>query len=158
MESLPTKARHCNPTDYQTCVKDAFDRRTLMTHDCFLPFLGNSKYKEYCPRNVTLKIIQELKMAIQEKEFENCTKHKPCNNVIYSVLDRQFQKFGFGFGDSYVQIAFNDLLVEVIKDSYVHTFISIFSDIGGSLGILVGISCMSVVEFTINIYKYVFHK
>ena len=156
MESLPTKARHCNPTDYQTCVKDAFDRNTLMTHDCFLPFLGNSKYKKYCPRNVTLKIIQELKMAIQEKEFENCTKHKPCNSVIYTVLDRRIQKWGFG--NNYVQIAFNDLLVEVIKDSYVDTFQKIFSDIGGSLGVLVGISCMSVVEFTINIYKYVFHK
>ena len=147
---MPTKARHCNPTDYQTCVKDVFNQNTLMNYDCYLPFLGNSKSKNYCPRNVTLKIIQELKLAIHLKQFENCTNHKPCNSVIYTVLDRQFQKWGFG--NNYVEIGFNDLLVEVIKDSYVHTFISIFSEIGGSLGVLVGVSCMSVVEFMINIY------
>ena len=89
-------------------------------------------------------------MAIQEKEFENCTNHKPCNSVIYTVLDRGIQRYKYG--NNYVQIGFNDLLVEVIKDSYVHTFISIFSEIGGSLGVLVGVSCMSVVEFMINIY------
>ena len=153
---MPTKARHCNPTDYQTCVKDAFNRNTLTNYDCYLPFLGNSKFKNYCPRNVTLKIIQELKMAIHEKEFENCTNHKPCNSVIYTVLDRGIQRYKYG--NNYVQIGFNDLLVEVIKDSYVHTFISIFSEIGGSLGVLVGISCMSVVEFMINIYKNLCNK
>ena len=147
---MPTKARHCNPTDYQTCVKDVFNQNTLMNYDCYLPFLGDSKSNNHCPRNVTLKIIQELKMAIHLKQFENCTNHKPCNSVIYTVLDRQFQKWGFG--NNYVEIGFNDLLVEVIKDSYVHTFISIFSEIGGSLGVLVGVSCMSVVEFMINIY------
>ena len=45
--------------------------------------------------------------------------------------------------------------VEVIEDQYDNTFISIFSDIGGSIGVLVGMSCMTIVEGLLMLHKKV---
>ena len=43
--------------------------------------------------------------------------------------------------------------VEVIQDNYDDTFISIFSDIGGSIGVLIGMSCMTIVDGLLMIHK-----
>ena len=47
--------------------------------------------------------------------------------------------------------------VEVIEDNYDDTFISIFSDIGGSIGVLIGMSCMTIVDGLLMIHKKI-HK
>ena len=43
--------------------------------------------------------------------------------------------------------------VEVIEDNYDYTFISIFSEIGGSIGVLIGMSCMTIVDGLLMIHK-----
>ena len=44
-------------------------------------------------------------------------------------------------------------MVEVIEDSYDYNPVSIFSEIGGSIGVLTGISCMSIVELLIAFHR-----
>ena len=52
-----------------------------------------------------------------------------------------------------IRIELQSYIVESITDSYDYDFISIFSEIGGSLGILVGLSIMTLVEFFIDLKK-----
>ena len=54
---------------------------------------------------------------------------------------------------AHVTINFENTMVEVIKDSYDYDFISIFSEIGGSIGVLIGMSCMTIVEFGLMLHE-----
>ena len=55
-----------------------------------------------------------------------------------------------------VFVTFENTMVENIMDSYDYTSISIFSEIGGSVGVLTGISCITIVEFLLGIQKKLF--
>ena len=58
--------------------------------------------------------------------------------------------------DTNISISYENYNVEYLEDSYVYGFISIFSEIGGSIGILIGLSCMTIVDFLIEVYKKIF--
>ena len=55
-------------------------------------------------------------------------------------------------------ITFQNSLVKVIEDHYKHSFISIFSEIGGSLGVMIGMSCMTLVEYVLTLHRKIFLK
>ena len=111
-------------------------------------------------------------MALMQRQYKTCKDEKPCNVVNFQLMNvenaiyksdaeheseanhyQRLQAEGYfprsedGFVN--VGIHFNDFIVEEIIDSYVDNFITIFSEIGGALGILVGLSCMTVVEFLV---------
>ena len=41
----------------------------------------------------------------------------------------------------------------MIEDSYNYSFLSIFSEIGGAVGIMVGMSCMTIIEYLLMLHK-----
>ena len=88
------------------------------------------------------------------EKYQNCENIKTCNNVDYIITpEYEFNPFENIKGQANIKISFKNTMVQVIEDSYDYNFISIFSEIGGSIGILTGISCMSVVEFLLWLHK-----
>ena len=53
-----------------------------------------------------------------------------------------------------IRIRFKDFIVEEIVDSYVYNYNIIFSEIGGALGVLVGFSGMTLIDYFINIMNF----
>ena len=92
--------------------------------------------------------------VMKEEKYQNCENIKPCNNVEYILTpEYEYDPDNFSEGEAHIKISFKNTMVQVIEDSYDYNFISIFSEIGGSIGILTGISCMSVVEFLLWLHK-----
>ena len=88
----------------------------------------------------------------KEGKYKNCKDDKPCNIVNFQLTNSENAVQFFDDANiSIVELLFRDYIVEEITDTYNHNFISIVSDVGGSLGILVGLSCMTLVEFLINL-------
>ena len=90
----------------------------------------------------------------KEGKYKNCKDDKPCNIVNFQLTNSENAVQFFDDDDddiTIVELLFRDYIVEEITDTYNHDFISIVSDVGGSLGILVGLSCMTLVEFLINL-------
>ena len=88
---------------------------------------------------------------------------KPCNDVQYMVSLKELffeDQFSFSteadFSFARFEIKYKSFNVEHLEDSYVYSFITIFSEVGGSIGILVGLSCMTVVDSLIEFYRKVF--
>ena len=54
---------------------------------------------------------------------------------------------------SRLYVSFESTMVEVIEDAYDYGPVSIFSEIGGAIGVLTGISCISLVELLIAFHK-----
>ena len=56
-------------------------------------------------------------------------------------------------GESIMYLSFENNLVQVIEDQYVYSIMGIISEIGGALGILVGMSVMTLVEYLLMLHK-----
>ena len=156
IKSLPTKDDPCNPINYQKCVKDKINTDIKNIYHCFLPFLPKNGAKTVCTNNVSLAIIKFLTQKLHEDEYGYCKNIKPCNSVVYSLVNPTSHpgaKPGETPNDAKIALTFENTMVEVIQDSYDYTFISIFSEIGGSIGIMIGISCMTIVEFILMVHK-----
>ena len=154
IKSLPTQNENCVSVDYETCALDTIKRNAIEQHNCSLPFFSNEKKLPQCSNEMTLVKIKEIKMALSNKEgkYRNCKDDKPCNIVNFQLTNAESAiQYEDDTNISSVKLLFRDYIVEEITDTYNHNFISMFSDVGGALGILVGLSCMTVVEFLINL-------
>ena len=76
---------------------------------------------------------------------------KACHDVKYTLETSVPSASWSPYTD--FQFKFKNYDVEQFEDSYVYSFITIFSEVGGSLGVLIGLSCMTIVDFFIEIYK-----
>ena len=143
----------CIQIDYQTCVINTINKNIGEQYNCSILFLGKNDAQDFCSNNITLMVIKKLKNAILQKEYMGCKDYPLCNNVIYNVLNPPSPKsYNYKNSVSFQTISFQNFIVESIEDSYDYSFIRVFSEIGGSIGILVGMSCMTIVEFMIEIY------
>ena len=153
IKSLPTKDENCVLIDYPTCVLDVINLGTMKAHNCSLAFLFNYKYP-FCSDNLTLAKIKEIKMAFSKSKYKNCRDLKPCNVVNFHLSNAENAQYqdvdSDPFGFVKVDIYFENYIVKEITDSYDYNSISIISEIGGSLGILVGMSVMTMVECLAN--------
>ena len=150
IRSLPTRDNPCVYEDYSTCISNTVQETVKQDHHCYISFLGNKNGElNHCPNNVSLSMIKEIKNALKKKQYKTCLDKKPCNAVDFTFSYDQFSPQSL---NPYTTLSFyfKDFIVEEVKDSYVYSFISIFSEIGGSLGILVGLSCMTIVEFIMD--------
>ena len=157
IESLPTTAQKCNPYIYATCVKGTIGQEVIKEHECSLPFLpGYDTIRRMCGRNVTIEIIKKLFKAIKSSDYKDCHNVQPCKSVVYTLSNPETKDLPPRFTDAKVFVTFENTMVENIMDSYDYTSISIFSEIGGSVGVLTGISCITIVEFLLGIQKKLF--
>ena len=126
-------------------------------------FIKNTTLDQ-CSNDITLKGIKDLKTALEQEQFGDCTDQKLCNNIFYELVNPEDltlhgKKFQLGpqnkrITKTAIHLSFDGFIVQVIEDSYDYTFISIFSEIGGSIGILIGMSCMTIVEFLLDAKNY----
>ena len=126
-------------------------------------------------------MVKKIKSALNQEKYENCKRQKLCNTVKFELVNPRNMvpksekekttttstkkpspfmnptttlQIEINYEETVsIQIFYESFIVEVIKDSYTYTFINIFSEVGGALGILAGLSCMTVIEFLTNIFK-----
>ena len=102
-------------------------------------------------------------MALTKKEYKNCRDDKPCNIVNFHLSNAENAHYRDEDPDivpGFVKVSFyfENYIVKEITDSYDYNFISIFSEIGGSLGILVGMSIMTIVECLANFFLKMYRR
>ena len=152
---MPTRDENCVLIDYPTCVLNAINYGVIQEYNCSLGFFPNDQALPYCSDGLILLKIKEMKMALYQKEYKNCIDDKSCNVVHFHLTNPENAYYvpkDYDFSNYVeVRIQFEDFIVEEITDTYVYNFISIFSEIGGALGISVGLSIMSIFQLLANL-------
>ena len=154
IRSLPNSKHPCNWIDYPTCIMNSLSKRVDKVHNCTLPFLDRRSSVDECSNPIALQSIKEMKAALKKQEYDGCLDLKSCNDVQFTP-----ELFARGGENPRTDIEFyyKSFIIEDITDSYVYSFITIFSEVGGSIGILIGLSCMTIVDFFIAICKKIFN-
>ena len=159
INSLPTTVKKCNPYIYVTCVKELIAEEVINEHGCSLPILpgfinGTTKM---CGRDTTINILSKLfDTTVKKTNYKHCHNVQPCKNVVYSLTNPDKRSLPSHETVAKVQVTFESTMVESIEDSYDYNAISIFSEIGGSVGVLTGVSCMTIVELCLGLHKKLF--
>ena len=73
--------------------------------------------------------------------------------MIYSITNRNL-----AYDKSHLEtyIKYENSLIEIIEDAYSYPFISIFAELGGVLGMLLGLSFFGIFEIIIERLKHSF--
>ena len=151
IKSLPTKSYSCGEMAFESCLKATLAKRLEMEHNCYIPFLNLDGNKTICSNEIILNAIHNLEHHIKTKEtFENCQDLKPCHEVVYYTVEyANSESKHFVFKDG-LMIYFPNQLVEVITNSYSYTGLSLFAELGGVIGMLLGFSVFGLLDTLIN--------
>ena len=145
IKSLTTKSYHCGTDNLETCIKNTLIKTLKEEKRCYIPFLNNDKNNEICPNEVILDTIKILNYHVTTQEsFDHCQDLKPCQEIVYEIVDK------FEIHDSQITINFPNQLVEVITDSYSYTGLSLFAELGGVIGMLLGFSVFGLLNESIK--------
>ena len=85
---------------------------------------------------------------------DECTKFPKCKRSIYKMDIRTKGKVNQNSIQSVLKINFESSIVQKIVDYYAYDFASILGEVGGILGLFMGISLYSFVEY----FEYVIDK
>ena len=151
IKSLPTKSYSCGKMAFESCLKANLAKKLELENKCYIPFLNHDENKSICSNKIILEAISILEHhIITRKLFENCQDLKPCHEVVYDIVDyANSESKHFVFNDG-LMIYFPNQLVEVITDSYSYTGLSLFAELGGVIGMLLGFSVFGLLDTLIN--------
>ena len=143
INSLPTKTYVCGRTYYQTCLKTTLVMDLKTNYNCYIPILNYDKNTEVCSNKIILQTIKTWIYHLETKsDFKDCKDLKPCQEIMYKIADKQ-QDF---YHQWLLQVQFNNKLVTVVTDSYSYPFLSLFAELGGVIGMLLGLSVFGLFE------------
>ena len=145
IKSLTTKSYHCGTDNLETCIKNTLIKTLKAEKSCYIPFLNNDTNNDICPNEVILETIEILSHHVTTQEsFKDCQDLKPCQEIVYEIVDK------YETHDSQITINFPNQLVEVITDSYSYTGLSLFAELGGVIGMLLGFSVFGLLDTSID--------
>ena len=118
---------------------------------CLLPWMTKPEY-DPCPLQDKLNQNISLQLGKRAEKWEydlnkamNCSETPKCNRSIYKVYIKDVIKFE-NTNDSALTIQIETPDVKIIVDSISYDFQSLVGEVGGTMGLFLGLSTYSIVE------------
>ena len=137
---------------------------------CKLPWM-ESQNLELCPliekvdgnktETIDDKVIQWMGLWIthsNSKHSLSCSNAPRCKSTRYELSEKRFNgNFGH-YGNARVQIQMKSKNVLNIVENQVYNFQSFIAEVGGILGLFLGLSLYDIVEYFVNVSQKVCEK
>ena len=135
----------------------------LKKYNCTLPFM-DSKHIQLCPiidqsRNETYADIAEYfehMIDYSEDHGIECPQIPRCKRSLYKIQVRSMDKGNPS--QSRVKIQLDNPYVQTIEDSIAYDLQSLIGEVGGTLGLFLGLSTYSFVEFLVLLINKMFKE
>ena len=155
LNSLPTKNYKCVKNHFLTCLVNTLAKDIKDKFNCSIPFFEKNSKTKVCSNKIILDIIKIIQFQVINSNgtYGPCIFGKPCQDMIYSITNRNI-----AYDKSHLEtyIKYENSLIEIIEDAYSYPFISIFAELGGVLGMLLGLSFFGIFEIIIERLKHFF--
>ncbi|XP_072171565.1 acid-sensing ion channel 2-like [Diadema setosum] len=127
---MPGPARVCNPVEYVTCAKG-------------LHYYASSHATCSCPQPCA---TVTYKPTISAASYPSIFWQNHLNKVYLSQFENNFPDDHFQNNMCYLNIYFREMSIHRVSEYQAYTFTSLLCDIGGSLGLWLGGSILTIVE------------
>ena len=155
LNSLPTKNYKCVKNHFLTCLVNTLAKEIKDKFNCSIPFFEKNSKTKVCSNKIILDIIKIIQFQVINSNgtYGPYIFGKPCQDMIYSITNRNI-----AYDKSHLEtyIKYENSLIEIIEDAYSYPFISIFAELGGVLGMLLGLSFSGIFEIIIERLKHSF--
>ena len=153
---IQTKHQTCSKVPFNTCKMAAFYEAVLRPFNCksFMvtegPFLKNPSYKmqEFCNVSTQLDIAQKR----DHFTAKNC--HQACKTVIYNANQQMTKKTPDSpHKGTRLRLAYSNPFVEVRTQRFAYNFHNLVGEVGGVLGLTLGLSGFSAISIIFDFLK-----
>ena len=166
MNSINTEEAPCVSQSIPTrkvCKLKMAEDIFLMKYNCTLPFM-DSEHIQLCPiidqsRNETYADLAEyFEHMIDYPQYHGieCPQIPKCKRSLYKIRVRSMDKENPS--QSRVKIQLENPYVQTIEDSIGYDLQSLIGEVGGTLGLFLGLSTYSFVEFLVYILQKFIRK
>ena len=171
IESISTKKRPCQMFAKKTCTMRYIFQHFLDTYACYIVLnydgLHLKDLKEstigFC--NVTIHEIFKEKYNDLSQQFDGlCPSRLACKQTKYYSTIRDLPSYSFKFSyksfkliipKSQIYVHLSDPMVEYSMDYISYDLQSLIGEVGGTLGLTIGLSFLSISEWLFQFMKYV---
>ena len=157
-ETISTEKIPCTDDktyDTDACLLQQKEKVFVDKYNCRFPFM------EQLTINQTQVCTEDLK---EKEKFwnagnfskENCPFVQRCTRSMIKMYDKLENTAPEG--SSYVKISINTQYIQLVQDQYSYDMQSFIGEVGGTLGLMLGYSFMSLIDFIENTLKVVRRK
>ena len=169
IQSIPTSKTPCNQYTRRTCLRRILFQHYNSKYGCKIVFNSNAQYlKDFNPQqipycNVSIHFeFEEGFSKIMEYAKEKCPGIQSCMQTRYSFDLREQNITLTGIKgrnkNTTIKIALRDPIVQYNIDYVSYDLQSLIGEIGGTLGLTIGLSFFSFAEWIIGIINYLTRK
>ena len=151
ISKVSTRDFPCGTHLEDTCYDISVKTETAKNHNCYIPVLENRNWirddnLKICDNNITIKVFDAL---FKKESRLECPDIPPCEDTKIIILNIEQ-------GDaesSEISIKYGDPTVEIHASEISYDFQSMISEIGGTLGLTLGASGLSVAGIIVDFLK-----
>ena len=167
-ENVPRKNYICNPKEtMRSYTQCAFDKLVINGCTKSINKIGGSFNETNICRNVSVFLEkqksehEQLKSILYPEENDTIKCVKPCKTTSFDVtfekMHKNIQKFNKrGNKDKdvfYLNICYNEFVIETKQEYFLMDLAGLMSTVGGFLGLFLGSSCVSIIDWIGNHFK-----
>ena len=154
-EKVSTKRSPCGNFAQVTCASRAQHREAIEKYQCDLSFLNNGSFVDDLRQpNLPFCNISALMDVVFKERTSECVSAEPC---YYETYKAQFIHEANTQNASQIKLKYERMIMDHVKEYISYDGQSLFSEIGGAMGLCLGVSGLSLYEFlastVMNIFK-----
>ena len=169
IHSISTSKAPCNEYTREVCIRRYLFQHYNSKNGCKIVFNSNAQYlKEFNPQkvpycNVSIhRDFEERFSEMYEYGKDKCPGIKSCLQARYS-FDLREQNISFvgikgTIQNTIIRMVLRDPIVEYNIDSISYDLQSLIGEVGGTLGLTIGLSFFSFAEWVIDLINYLTMK
>ena len=153
--SIETRNQICSDYPFNTCKLLEFYKTIKNQFDCKSYFITESPFldSDYATKSICNKTVQR---EIAKLKFAFTTKrcHQACEKVFYESGGQMTEKLPYApHNGTRFSLSYSNPFVEVHSQRIAYTFHNLFGEIGGTLGITLGLSGFSIISIATELLK-----
>ncbi|XP_063241963.1 uncharacterized protein LOC134542044 [Bacillus rossius redtenbacheri] len=139
----------CNPNPNYSqsyCEDECFWQQLTVRHGCSTPFMPAIALPHCDNGTAMFELVRDYMGAKWNASLCNCP--RPCKSVLYQsfVLNRRNMTNSMDPNLSQLYVFYSSHIVKNIREHYSYNWNSFLADLGGSLGFLLGLSVIGLIE------------
>ena len=153
MESVSTKNSPCNKYPQYTCVMRNIYQHYVDKYNCSIYFIkdGIDIHGEYDYCNISIHVeFHENFNQMYEENLKSCPKAFGCIHKGYTLSvkrESRLNKF------ARIHVIFSNPIVEYVIEEVSYDLQSLIGEVGGTMGLTVGLSFLSIFEWALDLVK-----
>ena len=158
LSSISTDDNPCNAEDnygYDRCKHLQKGQEILQIFGCRLPWMNSIDFGQDFDFCKNASVVQKARLEATKIHYKDCNRFSRCNRAKYQIVGSEVEDTQTNM-KSKLTLQFANTDVQVVKDFYSYDAQSLIGEVGGTLGLLLGMSFMSIfdlINFAISVLE-----